>query len=274
VHRRLSVRRARDAAQLAPLPARGSVLRPFASYQIRGRQEGATPANLHRAAADLRAQYGQPYSRAWASAGFRAAMRSFLSASGSEASQPACTQVTRILHEILGRIAFLAPCSCTEHADMSGDCVERRFLVVELYAYSRLPAPAVVISEIVTASASVRTSGVFGTRPSGPRSAKRQRSESAICAYSCRTRSAVMPSRATSCAISSWTDSETSAAPIPTRILARPLREADGDADRRPGSGLPMSTSLLGDSRRSPRPNIDLEGRAFVVRCRPRPSPF
>jgi hypothetical protein len=46
---------------------------------------------------------------------------------------------------------------------MSGDCLERRFLVVEIYAYWRLPAPAVVIAEIVTASASVRTSGVFGT---------------------------------------------------------------------------------------------------------------
>jgi hypothetical protein len=46
-------------------------------------------------------------------------MRSFLDASGSEASQPACKQVTRILHEILGRIAFLAPCSCNEHAEMS-----------------------------------------------------------------------------------------------------------------------------------------------------------
>jgi hypothetical protein len=61
-----------------------------------------------------------------------------------------------------------------------------RFFVVELYAVWRLPAPAVAISEIVTASASMTTG---------------------------KLRYLVMVRL------------EPSAAPIPTGILARPLRE-------------------------------------------------
>ena len=83
-------------------------------------------------------------------------MRSFLSASESEASQPACKHVTRILREILVS-PYWRRCAAVTSVPRCRAVASCLFLVVELYAVWRLPAPAVVISEIVTASASMTT---------------------------------------------------------------------------------------------------------------------
>src|SRR5882757_7303031 len=82
-------------------------------------------------------------------------MRSFLSASESEASQPACKHVTRILREILVS-PYWRRCAAVTSMPRCRAIASCRFFVVELYAVWRLPAPAVAISEIVTASASMR----------------------------------------------------------------------------------------------------------------------
>jgi hypothetical protein len=66
-------------------------------------------------------------------------MRSFLSASGSEASQSACKHLTRILRQILGHIAFLSSRRYSKHTEMPSYRVERCFFVVTLYAV--VPAP-------------------------------------------------------------------------------------------------------------------------------------
>jgi hypothetical protein len=81
-----------------------------------------------------RAQNAQSKSNPRASSRLSAATRPFLRASGSEASQPACKHLTRILREI-GRLAVLfSPRQPDEHSAMARDRIGRRLLVVELHS--------------------------------------------------------------------------------------------------------------------------------------------
>jgi hypothetical protein len=73
---------------------------------------------------------------------------SFLSASGSEASQPACKHVTRILRQILRCATAWALRDGPERAATAGNLIDRRFV---LEPYVRPALPSVVISLAATA---------------------------------------------------------------------------------------------------------------------------
>lgn len=139
---------------------------------------------------------------------------------------------------------------------MPGYCVDRRFFVVKLHP-------------IVSASASMRASGVFSTRPSGPQSATRRRSANPTRVYSCGTRSGVTPVGRHVRQISSRSGLHSMAASGLTSISALLLHDVDREAGRRLERGVNVDVLSLYTSAVGVTESVGdrARGRARVVRC-------